>query len=71
MLDEYTSRTIDKLVEMVLKEARLNEPPIRIEDLLSHLEIDRDFYNLRLLKNGLFASLIFHGPKRDITFQKP
>lgn len=46
MLDEYTRRAIDKLVERVLKEASLNEPPICIEDLLSHLEIDRDFYDL-------------------------
>jgi Zn-dependent peptidase ImmA (M78 family) len=46
MVDETTCRAIDKLVDRVLREARLKEPPIRIDDLLSHLEIDRDFYNL-------------------------
>ena len=46
MLDEFTCKNIDKIVEKVLKEALLNQPPIHIEDLLSHLEIDRDFYNL-------------------------
>ena len=46
MLDEFTCKNIDMIVERVLKEARLNQPPIHIENLLSHLEIDRDFYNL-------------------------
>ena len=46
MLDEFTCKNIDMIVERVLKEALLNQPPIHIENLLSHLEIDRDFYNL-------------------------
>jgi hypothetical protein len=46
LIDEYTCREIDTIVERVLKEAGFKKPPIHIEELLSFLEIDRDFYDL-------------------------
>lgn len=46
MPDERTSKEIDKLMQRVLKEAGIVEPPVRIEDLLTHLDLHRDFYSL-------------------------
>lgn len=46
MIDKVTKREIDKVVRQTLKEAGLGQPPIRVEDLLAHLELDRDFYSL-------------------------
>lgn len=46
MPDESTKREIDKVAIRILKEAGMREPPFLIDDLLDHLEIDRDFYDL-------------------------
>jgi hypothetical protein len=46
MVDDYTLREIDKSVMRVLKDAGLRRPPIRVEPLLAHLEVDRGFYDL-------------------------
>lgn len=45
-LDVLTQREIDKVVRDTLREAGLVEPPVRIQDLLDHLRLYRDFYNL-------------------------
>lgn len=46
MPDESTRKEIDKVVRRTLKEARMKEPPFLINDLLGHLEIDQEFYDL-------------------------
>lgn len=46
MFDDDTLREIDKSVTRVLNDAGLHQPPIRIEPLLEHLEVDRGFYDL-------------------------
>ncbi len=46
MPDEFTRREIDKVANKILKEAGMREPPFLINDLLDHLEIDREFYDL-------------------------
>lgn len=45
-MDEYSRADIDKAVERLLREAGIHEPPVRIADVLAHLELYRDFYNL-------------------------
>jgi len=46
MIDEPTKNEIDKVVKKTLKEAGMKEPPFLITDLLEHLEIDREYYDL-------------------------
>jgi hypothetical protein len=46
MIKDPTKRKIDKAVAKTLKEAGMREPPFLIEDLLDHLELDREFYDL-------------------------
>lgn len=46
MIDEPTKKEIDKVVTKTLKGAGMREPPFLIGDLLEHLEIDREFYDL-------------------------
>jgi hypothetical protein len=46
MPDEPTRREIDKVAIRTLKEAGMREPPFLVENLLEHLEIDREFYDL-------------------------
>ena len=46
MIDRPTKQEIDKVVMKTLKEAGLKEPPFLIDDLLEHLEIDREYYDL-------------------------
>jgi hypothetical protein len=45
-MDEGTRRDIEKMAWKTLREARIVEPPVRIEEILEHLKLDRDFYNL-------------------------
>lgn len=45
-MDTGTRRGIEKATWKTLKEAGINEPPVRIEVILEHLELDRDFYDL-------------------------
>ena len=46
MIKDSTKRKIDKAVAKTLKEAGMKEHPLLIENLLSHLELDREFYDL-------------------------
>ncbi len=43
---EQTRQEIDCAVRRTLREAGLRDPPIKIEDILEHLAIDRAFYDL-------------------------
>lgn len=45
-MDKGTRHDIEKIAWQTLKEARIVEPPVRIEAILEHLELDRDFYDL-------------------------
>ncbi len=55
-LDVLTQREIDKVVRDTLREAGLVEPPVRIQDLLDHLRLYRDFYNLHELPMVMVVS---------------
>lgn len=46
MINDKTRHEIDKVVANTLREADLTHPPIRIDDLLEFLELNRGFYNL-------------------------
>lgn len=46
-MDDKTRREIDKVVEGILDDAGLREPPVKVGDLLQHLEVHRDFYDLK------------------------
>ncbi len=46
-MDDKTRREIDKVVEGILNDAGLREPPVKVGDLLQHLEVHRDFYDLK------------------------
>ena len=46
MVDSATRHEIDKVVKKTLKESGMKNPPFLIQDLLEHLEIDREFYDL-------------------------
>lgn len=46
MVNETTKQEIDKVVMKTLKEAGMREPPFLVSDLLEHLKIDREFYDL-------------------------
>jgi hypothetical protein len=46
MMDEPTCHEINRVVFKTLRDAGLTQPPIFIEDLLSHLDVHRDFYDL-------------------------
>jgi hypothetical protein len=45
-MDGSTREEIDNEVTRVLREAGLTDPPIMIEDILEHLQLDREFYDL-------------------------
>jgi hypothetical protein len=45
-LDDPTRREIDKIVERILRDAGLREPPIQIAEVLTHLKLNRHFYSL-------------------------
>ncbi len=46
MTDYSTRKEIDKVVSKTLREADMREPPFEIIDLLEHLEVYREFYDL-------------------------
>ncbi len=46
MIDASTKQEIDRVVMKTLKEADMREPPFLVSDLLEHLKIDREFYDL-------------------------
>ena len=46
MVDTKTQKEIDKTVNRILKEVGVRRPPIDIDDILHHLELNRDFYSL-------------------------
>jgi len=45
-VDKGTRRGIEKATWKTLKETGIVEPPVHIEPILEHLELDRDFYDL-------------------------
>jgi len=45
-VDDSTRKEIDKIVEKILKDAGLGDPPIQIADILEHLKLNRQFYSL-------------------------
>ncbi len=45
-MDDKTRREIDR-VEGILNDAGLTEPPVKVSDLLQHLGVNRDFYDLK------------------------
>ncbi len=46
MLDDSTKQEIDIAVMKVLREAGMKEPPFQITELLEHLEVHREYYDL-------------------------
>ncbi len=45
-MDNNARREIDRIAANVLREARLLDPPIQIEEILEHLKVHRKFYDL-------------------------
>jgi len=45
-MNDKTRQGIKKAISRVLKDAGVNEPPVRIEGILGCLELHRDFYDL-------------------------
>ncbi len=45
-MDQRTENEIEKITQKILKDAGIIEPPVRIEDLLDFLSLDRGFYDL-------------------------
>lgn len=45
-MNDQTRQEIDKRVSRVLKDTGFREPPIRVEDILACLEVNRDYYDL-------------------------
>ena len=45
-MDEWTRRRIDKIAGQTLREAGIFSPPVEVEDLLVHLKVHREFYDL-------------------------
>lgn len=56
-MNESTRTEIDKVIWRTLRDAGLVEPPVRIEDLLEHLKLHRDFYDLQ---NPTFLNHVAH-----------
>lgn len=42
----FAERELNKVIERTLKDAGLTRPPIRLEDVLAHLELFKEFYDL-------------------------
>ncbi|HEA67426.1 MAG TPA: hypothetical protein ENI07_11470 [Desulfobacterales bacterium] len=68
MLKASTKRQIDKAVGKTLKEAGMREPPFLVEDLLDHLELGREFYDLE--DPGLLRRFWHKVEVRGKTLQK-
>ena len=45
-MNDQTRKEIDRRVSRVLKDTGIKEPPVRIEDILGCLELNRGFYDL-------------------------
>jgi hypothetical protein len=45
-VDSSSAKEIDKLAAKVLREAGITRPPVKVEDLLEHLKVHREFYSL-------------------------
>jgi hypothetical protein len=45
-VDNSSAKEIDKVATRVLREAGISHPPVRVEDLLEHLKVHREFYSL-------------------------
>lgn len=46
-MDEATRREIDKVAWQVLRDAGIRQPPVRIENVLHHLSLYREYYDLQ------------------------
>ena len=57
MMDKRTRKEIDRVIWRTLRDAGLTQPPVRIEDLLQHLKLHRDFYDLQ---NPTFLQRVAH-----------
>jgi len=71
-MDEATRREIEKVAWNTLRDAGAVRPPVRIETILQHLHLHRDFYNL---ENPGFLDrtkhkIRIHGKKLIDIFQK-
>lgn len=67
-VDEPTRRAIEKIVERILRDSGLRNPPIQIADVIEFLELHRDFYSLddpKLLQR--FAHRIRIGKDRIVN----
>lgn len=59
-MDQHTRKNIDKEIERTLKEAGIIEPPVCIDDVLVHLELNREFYDL---EDATFLRKFWHKVK--------
>ena len=46
-MNDQIRRAIDNIAWKTLREADLDEPPVTIERVLKHLDLHRDFYDLK------------------------
>lgn len=73
MLDPLTRREIEKATSTVLRDAGLTTPPVRIEDLLEHLRVHRDFYDLEdpsFLQRAVFRTKVEARQLMDLIRQR-
>lgn len=45
-MSPFAEAELNKVIELTLKDAGLTNPPVRLEDLLTHLELFQEFYDL-------------------------
>lgn len=58
--DPITRVEIERLSAQVLREVDLKTPPVRVEDILDHLRVHREFYDL---ENPTFLQRAAHRVK--------
>lgn len=46
MVDGRTAQEIDKAIKKILGEMGVKDPPLRIDDVIKHMAVDRAYYNL-------------------------
>lgn len=58
-MDKHTHEDIDKRVRKLIKEMGVREPPLNMDDVVAHLEIDQQFYDINdpTLLDGLFHKM--------------
>lgn len=78
-MDDATRREIDEVCWKTLKEAGIVRPPVRIENVLEHLNLRLDFYDLQdpgfldriSYKTNIDEAAGGHRNKRTILRQLP